>query len=472
MQKWQNLVTRRLAAQVAIAWNYGFGKLFHMRYRTGIYNTLVYYNGSKTDYFVLPEELEQYNRDLDRSLDNHEFVSSMISEGKEFVEETYAHIKQLVKSVDKLSDKELSQLYTNVSYHHANYYTRMWMVFRIGERIEKKIAALLKDKKELLRTLSIPLKPNDVTNERMDLLKIACKRGSFVNSKLKDLLAVKLLYDHTEKYKHIPMYDFDHSPYTFDHFQKELDLIENPEEELEEIESTFSEREAEFKKIMQDLNPGHELESLIKMLKKAVILRDYRDMIRQKLNLCLKDFYMEIGKRIGLAVEETALLTNDEIEHHLANSAQFSKNEIEKRKQSFILIQHNDHIEIHSGEKAHEKAEQYALYSIDKSATELKGILASPGKAKGKAKIINTNLDFNKIKPGDILITSMTRQDFVPVMRKAAAIVTNEGGQTCHAAIIARELNKPCIVGTKNATDMFSDGDLIEVNGGNVRRLE
>ena len=66
----------------------------------------------------------------------------------------------------------------------------------------------------------------------------------------------------------------------------------------------------------------------------------------------------------------------------------------------------------------------------------------------------------------------MTRQDFVPVMRKAAAIVTNEGGQTCHAAIIARELNKPCIVGTKNATDMFSDGDLIEVNGGNVRRLE
>ena len=58
----------------------------------------------------------------------------------------------------------------------------------------------------------------------------------------------------------------------------------------------------------------------------------------------------------------------------------------------------------------------------------------------------------------------MTRQDFVPMMRKAIAIVTDEGGITCHAAIISRELKKPCLVGTEIATKMIKDGDLIEVN--------
>ena len=68
----------------------------------------------------------------------------------------------------------------------------------------------------------------------------------------------------------------------------------------------------------------------------------------------------------------------------------------------------------------------------------------------------------------------MTRQDFVAVMRKVAAIVTNEGGVTCHAAIIARELGLPCVVGTKIATEVLRDGDLVEVNAnkGIVKKLK
>ncbi len=67
----------------------------------------------------------------------------------------------------------------------------------------------------------------------------------------------------------------------------------------------------------------------------------------------------------------------------------------------------------------------------------------------------------------------MTVPDFVPAMRKAAAIVTDEGGITCHAAIIARELGKPCVIGTKFATKVFRDGDLVEVDSevGVVRKL-
>ena len=70
----------------------------------------------------------------------------------------------------------------------------------------------------------------------------------------------------------------------------------------------------------------------------------------------------------------------------------------------------------------------------------------------------------NKVKKGDILVAVMTRPDYLPAMKRAAAIVTDEGGVTCHAAILSRELGIPCIIGTKIATKVLKDGQLVEVN--------
>lgn len=466
MHKWKHLETRRLAVQVAQAWNFGFGRLFHKRYRTGIYNTLVYFNGRKTDYFIQDPELIQYNKDLDKLLDNPEFVAGMTSEAKEFVEETYKYVKRLIKDVNNMPDKEMSGLFSKFSYHHANYYTRMWMVFRICERIIIKVEGLLrksikdeKKVKELSRIFSIPLIPNDVTNERIDLLRIAVSRNVF-NKR-------KMLVNHTKKYRHIPMYDFDHDPYTIEHFGDELSKIKEPKKELRKILNSFKKREDEFEKKLDELNPKEELRNLIVMLKKAVFVRDYRDMIRQKLNLCIRDFYSEIGKRIGLDVKETALLTNDEIVEHLADSKRFSRIEIESRKKSFLVIQLDDKVEIYSGSKANEKADRLKLFGDVKNVKQLKGTVASKGNAKGVARIVYTNLDLNKIKPGEIMVTPMTRQDFVPYMRKCGAIVTNEGGVTSHPAIISRELGLPCVVGAANATEIINDGDMIMVDGEN-----
>ena len=68
---------------------------------------------------------------------------------------------------------------------------------------------------------------------------------------------------------------------------------------------------------------------------------------------------------------------------------------------------------------------------------------------------------------GDILVTGMTRPEFVPLMKKSSAIITDEGGITCHAAIVSRELKIPCIIGTKIATQILKDGDLVEVDADN-----
>jgi pyruvate,water dikinase len=81
-----------------------------------------------------------------------------------------------------------------------------------------------------------------------------------------------------------------------------------------------------------------------------------------------------------------------------------------------------------------------------------KGLPASPGVGIGEAKIILSPKEGDKLNPGDVLVTKMTNPDFVPLMKKASAIVTDEGGMTSHAAIVSRELGIPCVVGTGNAT--------------------
>jgi pyruvate,water dikinase len=112
------------------------------------------------------------------------------------------------------------------------------------------------------------------------------------------------------------------------------------------------------------------------------------------------------------------------------------------------------------------RKEAKGMAAHQKSATVLiKGQGAAPGIASGKVVIIRDVKDTGSVKEGDILVTKMTNPDMVPAMRKVAAIVTDEGGMTCHAAIVSRELGTPAVVGTKNATSVLKNGQLVTVDG-------
>ncbi len=95
----------------------------------------------------------------------------------------------------------------------------------------------------------------------------------------------------------------------------------------------------------------------------------------------------------------------------------------------------------------------------------LTGAAASPGIGTGPVKVLKSPDEISKVKEGDVLVAPMTSPDYVPAMKKASAIITNEGGQTSHAAIVSRELGIPCIVGTRDATKVLKDNDLVTVDG-------
>ena len=92
------------------------------------------------------------------------------------------------------------------------------------------------------------------------------------------------------------------------------------------------------------------------------------------------------------------------------------------------------------------------------------GNVANPGTVEGVARIIFTTDDLGKMQEGDILVSPCTRPEYVSAMKKASAILTDEGGITSHAAIVSRELRVPCIVGLRQATDIIKDGNKLEVN--------
>jgi len=95
----------------------------------------------------------------------------------------------------------------------------------------------------------------------------------------------------------------------------------------------------------------------------------------------------------------------------------------------------------------------------------LEGLAASPGVASGKVVIVRNPGEISKVKQGDILVAEMTNPDYVPAMKRAAAIVTDLGGRTSHAAIVSRELGVPAVVGTEHATKILRLGEIITVDG-------
>ena len=158
----------------------------------------------------------------------------------------------------------------------------------------------------------------------------------------------------------------------------------------------------------------------------------------------------------------------------LKSNGQYDREEIKRRQKLFIALNKNNGERIIlSGNKYLPLAKKIIAEDIKIKNNTLKGLAASGGKARGLARVILNPKDA-RFRAGEILVAGMTRPEYVPLMKKAAAIVTDEGGVTCHAAIISRELGIPCVIGTKIATKVFKDGDLIEVDveHGIVRKIK
>lgn len=250
-----------------------------------------------------------------------------------------------------------------------------------------------------------------------------------------------------------------------------LNVIIGTEDSLFDNKKKLKEYRSEL--VVKQKNFGSWLDSLTveerrlaDYIQMVMDMRDWRKDPLAQAQAVLANICREMLTRVGLMEELAPYLLPQELENGVDYLRQEGE-KIKKRPRGMVaildpkgeLIIETDNVE----EKRREILEIISKQHENKLG-EIKGHTGSKGKATGIAKIIRDFTQDQDFNDGDILVTGMTRPEFVPLMKRSAGIITDEGGITCHAAIISRELNKPCIIGTKIATQVLKDGDLVEVD--------
>ena len=181
----------------------------------------------------------------------------------------------------------------------------------------------------------------------------------------------------------------------------------------------------------------------------------------------------EFGKRFDISSKQGHYLMIDEILNILSGKKKINPHELNRRIETCSYIVKNGKEKLLVGQEAIKFNQRIKARKVPKGLKKLNGQCACEGKVKGLAKIIKNKEDYGKFNASDVLISYATNPNMVPLMKKAAAVVTDEGGITCHAAIVSRELNIPCVIGTRFATATLKDGELIEVDAtkGVIRKL-
>ncbi|MGA2418034.1 MAG: PEP-utilizing enzyme [Candidatus Staskawiczbacteria bacterium] len=169
-----------------------------------------------------------------------------------------------------------------------------------------------------------------------------------------------------------------------------------------------------------------------------------------------------VGARFKIELSDLKFATPQEISEDNFSDLNFKK-QLKKRQQKSVYysIPGKNYIFTNGDYDFFSNGLHVALQD---NGGQLKGMVASPGVVQGVVKVCESVSDIDKVQNGEIIVASMTRPEYLPAMQKAAAFITEEGGITCHAAIIAREMKKPCIIGVRTATKVLKDGDLVEVD--------
>lgn len=243
---------------------------------------------------------------------------------------------------------------------------------------------------------------------------------------------------------------------------------------LGESKTKYSKLKERQKSLFKKLKFNKKHGELFREARYIVWLKAYRKDCMYFGSYVANQFVKEISRRLFISYKQAEFMTREEFGEALLGR-KFNTKELDERIKFSVMHGTWNKVYVYSGKKARAflkktKWEEEKIEKVD----ELTGQTASPGKARGIVKIIETIEDMPKMKSGDIMLSETTYPALVPAMKKAAAIVTNIGGLTCHAAIVARELGIPCVVGTKIATKVLKDGDRVEVdaNKGIVRVLK
>ncbi len=423
--------------------------------KTSITQVIIPSTGNNTAFYIdgkswveLVEGLN--NAYTNRVEDLEQYEKQFLFDGENYVK-TARRISKT--NLQKLTNQELLELFLEHDEKKCRYSVFAWSAFILNNYVSDKATTILDtyitkfhkedQKHEIYDSLFTPEKRAAILQLQYE---VQTRRGKLSKKQLEDLY---------EQYKWLSCLDIHNKPWTKTEFKQQL----------KPFASNSTKQHTSFSKIIKGFDFSKKDLAYLLMAKRFVYIKDARDDFRREGVYYASSLFTEIAKRMDISLEDISYVQQQEIIQFLTSNQKTSPHLIQERKKGFVIyLDWRKQLVCLTGNEIPGALKLFNLLQQEKKSVELTGRVASKGNAKGTVTIVHGVKDLHKVKVGTILVAVTTHPDYVSAMRKAAAIVTDEGGITSHAAIVSREFGIPCIVGTKHATTLLKDGDLVRVD--------
>lgn len=310
---------------------------------------------------------------------------------------------------------------------------------------------------EYLFLLSKPKKKNGPVLESEAFAKIIVKARRFPKADL-----TKTLQRHADRFGYLGYREPFSPGRDVEFFRRRL---------LQAAKEKQHRKSKESRRFPFSLRPDEQ--AVVSMLQEYVYFRNYRTEKLYEGLFYIEPLWRSLARKYHLRSEnDLSYYFVHEVRELFDSGKKVSETILQLRKVGFAAVLHENKLQFLFGDEFKKRR----LYHQKREQTEvstLQGMSAQKGIVRGKVKVVLRVAEQQKVKKGDILVMTMTTPDYLSAMQRAAGFVTDEGGITCHAAIVAREMKKPCIIGTKVATKVLKDGDMVEVDAerGTIRKV-
>lgn len=392
---------------------------------------------------------------------------------------------EILKRIElkKLSNSELGQLYQAYFRYYENLHAHHWVqtgadagdniLSKYLLRYLQKCRTGLKVKPiytvgEAFALLTTPTKDNNNASDYKELLQLLKLKAG----ELKEALA-----KHTEKYGWLG-YGTAGPGWSMEHYLSILKSLKSRgvtmEPELDRLKIERQCMKNKQQQILAEFRVNRNMARAFEVARGLVYSKNIRKDSIFRYCAAMEPLIWELGRRLRMCLAEARFLYPHELKTLLGGSkidlVRIRSRPVSSLYYSTGYYKYDTYIE---GWPAVQEMMK-TLNIIQGEALDpkiIRGHCAMPGRVRGEVVIINSLRDLSKICPGNILVSTVTSPNLLPVMQKASAIITDAGGITCHAAIVARDLRIPCIVGAKVATKVLEDGDVVEVDATHGRAL-
>ena len=324
----------------------------------------------------------------------------------------------------------------------------------LSERLQETLQNYADTPNEAFVTLTRPTEKSDILQEEMDLLELKLKDNQSTDEELQS---------HHNKYFWLT-HGYEGPLYTIEKISEKLGNLDVAEakDRYEELQNYESRVQSQIENLIDRLGLSEEVKKLFQVAREWLFLKGIRKESFFACYAAMDKVAKAMSDELGISKKELKHLTRKELQSALFEGK--VPDSLEKRSEESVYIFKGDKDVVKTGSAAKEHVEKHVVsQSVDK-LDEIEGQVAFSGKVTGTAKLISEPEDMEKMNDGDVLISPATNPNLLPAMKQAAAIVTDVGGITCHAAITSREIETPCVIGTEVATKVFEDGDEVKVN--------